>query len=180
MHRRRICTALALGAASLLAGTAPASAALPPGARAVAHGGCGGGAGGAGRATLTAADNGRHVCVRVGTEVLVVLRAPRPTSPRWSDVHVSPAGVLRPLALRIMPARGVVAQRLLAVHPGTVTLAAERRSCPTVSAPPWCTAEVSYAVVLTVQAGASAAKASPDGVQRGKSGPAPGHRHHSS
>lgn len=179
MHRRRIGTALALGAASLVAGTAPASAALPSGARAVAHGGCGGATSGV--ATLSTADNGRHVCVRVGTQVLVVLRAPRPTSPRWSDVHVSPGGVLRPLALGIMPARGVVARRLLAVRPGTVTLAAERRSCPTVAAPPWCTAEVSYAVVLTVQAGASSAPKAPHGgVHKGKSGTAPGRDHHSS
>jgi hypothetical protein len=77
--------------------------------------------------TITYADNGRTLCVRRGTAVLVYLRG-TPAN-RWSPVHAS-NDVLAPHADgRLMLALGVTGASFLAAHPGTATIRSFRQPC---------------------------------------------------
>jgi hypothetical protein len=79
--------------------------------------------------TLTNADNGRLVCVRRGTAVLVYLRGTQAS--RWSVIHAS-SGVLQPRANGhgLLPA-GVTGASFVAARPGTAAVASFRLVCPT-------------------------------------------------
>ena len=79
--------------------------------------------------TLTNADNGRLVCVRRGTAVLVYLRGTQAS--RWSVIHAS-SGVLRPHANGhgLVPL-GVTGASFVAARPGTASITSTRMACPT-------------------------------------------------
>ena len=79
--------------------------------------------------TLTNADNGRSVCVRRGTAVLVYLRGTQAS--RWSVIHTSP-GVLQPHANGhgLLPL-GVTGASFVAARPGTASITSTRMACPT-------------------------------------------------
>jgi hypothetical protein len=79
--------------------------------------------------TLTNADNGRSVCVRRGTAVLVYLRGTQAS--RWSVIHAS-SSVLRPRANgHGLLALGVTGASFLAARPGTASITSARMACPT-------------------------------------------------
>ena len=106
----------------------PAGASPPP-PGAPSAGSCHGGGPQRRVITLTNADNGRSVCVRRGTAVLVYLRG-APAS-RWSVIHASSA-VLRPRANgRGLLALGMTGASFVAVRPGTASITSTRPVCPT-------------------------------------------------
>src|SRR5215475_97808 len=114
---------------SLPAGASPpptASSPLPPPPPGTCHGGA------AARLrviTLTNADNGRSVCVRRGTAVLVYLRGTKAS--RWSVIHTS-SGVLQPHANgHGLLALGVTGASFVAARPGTALITSTRQGCPT-------------------------------------------------
>jgi hypothetical protein len=79
--------------------------------------------------TLTNADNGRSVCVRRGTAVLVYLRGSQAS--RWSVIHAS-TGVLQPHANgHGLLALGVTGASFVAARPGTTLITSTRQACPT-------------------------------------------------
>jgi hypothetical protein len=77
--------------------------------------------------TITYADNGRTLCVRRGTAVLVYLKGT--AANRWSPIHAN-SDVLAPHADgRLMLALGVTGASFLAAHPGTATIRSFRQPC---------------------------------------------------
>ena len=112
----------------------PAGASSPPSASAPSPppppGAChGGGAPQRRVITLTNADNGRSVCVRRGTAVLVYLRGTHAS--RWSAIHAS-SGALRPHAHgHGLLALGVTGASFVAARPGTASITSTRQACPT-------------------------------------------------
>jgi hypothetical protein len=79
--------------------------------------------------TLTNADNGRSVCVRRGTAVLVYLRGTQAS--RWSVIHPS-SGVLQSHANgHLLLALGVTGASFVAARPGTASITSTRPVCPT-------------------------------------------------
>lgn len=79
--------------------------------------------------TLTNADNGRSVCVRRGTAVLVYLRGTQAS--RWSVIHAS-SGVLQPHANgHGLLALGVTGASFVAARAGTALITSTRQACPT-------------------------------------------------
>lgn len=101
----------------------PATSATP------VKGGCGTPATPVSQGTLTlgAGDNGKKLCVRTGTAVLVFLHGS--AASRWTPVRVSSAD----LALHPDPAftlaLWVTGGSFLAVHPGTVVITSSRPAC---------------------------------------------------
>ena len=78
---------------------------------------------------LTNADNGRLVCVRRGTAVLVHLRGTQAS--RWSVIHTS-SGVLQPHANgHGLLALAVTGASFVAARPGTALITSTRQACPT-------------------------------------------------
>jgi hypothetical protein len=110
----------------------PASSPSPPPQRGTLRAGTCHGGGSAPRLsvlTLTTADNGRSVCVRLGTTVQVYLKGTKTS--RWSVIHASSA-VLKPHANgRLMLALGVTGASFVAARPGTAAITSFRQVCPT-------------------------------------------------
>jgi hypothetical protein len=79
--------------------------------------------------TLTNADNGRSVCVRRGTAVLVYLRGTQAS--RWSVIYSS-SGVLPPHANgHGLLELGVTGASFVAARAGTALITSIRQACPT-------------------------------------------------
>jgi len=80
--------------------------------------------------TLQLEDNGRAVCLAVGQELTVFLRALDPGATHWAPVAVSDPGVLEPGSVGIMTlVRGVTGGVFRGRRPGTARLTSERPGC---------------------------------------------------
>jgi len=101
----------------------PATSATPAGA------GCGTPATPVSQGTLTlgAGDNGKKLCVRTGTAVLVFLHGS--AASRWRPVRVSSAALAPHPDPAFTLALWVTGGSFLAVHPGTVVITSSRPAC---------------------------------------------------
>lgn len=77
--------------------------------------------------TITYADNGRTMCVRRGTAVLVYLKGT--LANRWSPIHASNDALTPHANGRLMLRAGVTGASFLAAHPGTATLRSFQQPC---------------------------------------------------
>jgi hypothetical protein len=76
---------------------------------------------------LTVGDNGRSLCVRPGTGVLVILRGT--LGRMWAPVHASSAALMARANGQLMLQAGVTGAYFVAVQPGTVVLSSARPGC---------------------------------------------------
>lgn len=84
--------------------------------------------------TITYADNGRTLCVRRGTAVLVYLTG-TPKS-RWSAIHASGTALIPHPDGRLTLPLGETAASFLAAHRGTAVLSSFRMPCGPEQTPP--------------------------------------------
>jgi hypothetical protein len=85
--------------------------------------------------TLQLQDQGRSVCLTVGQELTVFLRAPKPDGSLWAPIEVSDHAVLESGNLGIMTlVRGVTGGIFHARHTGIARLHSTRTICDTSAA----------------------------------------------
>lgn len=87
----------------------------------------------AGRTVLvTGSDNGKSLCVRPGTGVMVVLRG----SPgrRWAPVHASTGALVPRPNGRLALVVGATGAYFVAAHPGSAVISSARPGCGTATA----------------------------------------------
>jgi hypothetical protein len=94
------------------------------------------GCGGAVRATphdnaidVTSGDNGKTLCVRRGTGVLVTLQG-TPAS-KWAPIHASSTALSRQANGRLALPLGVTGAYFVALHPGSSVITSSRAVCGT-------------------------------------------------
>jgi hypothetical protein len=106
--------------------------------------------------TLQLPDNGRTVCLSVGKELTIFLKAPSLDSALWGPIEASDPAVLEPGNLGIMTlVRGITGGIFVARRVGTARLTSERPSCapappPASSTSVTCTSVVSWSATVVV------------------------------